>query len=88
VRPDGSDLQQLMISPASDVHASWTVDGKQIFWNRAIFGWRDEAALYERMFQPCGQIFLMNADGSGKRHVADSLCEDSMRVYVPEETID
>ncbi len=46
-------------------------------------GWREEAALYDRTFQPYGQIFIMNADGSEKRHLTDSLWEDAMPRFVP-----
>jgi hypothetical protein len=38
------------------------------------------------LFQPgtqYGQIFIMNADGTGKRMLTDSLWEDSMPLYIP-----
>jgi hypothetical protein len=44
---------------------------------------RDEAALYDNTFQQYGQIFVMNADGTGKRMLTDSLWEDSMPLYIP-----
>jgi hypothetical protein len=34
-------------------------------------------------FQQYGQIFIMNADGSGKRMLTDSRWEDSMPLYIP-----
>jgi hypothetical protein len=46
-------------------------------------GLRDEAAIYDNTFQPYGQIYVMNADGSGQRIVTDSLWEDSMPLYIP-----
>jgi len=82
IRPDGTDLKQLTTSPANDAHAVWTEDGR-ILWNSGMYGWREEAALYDRTFQPYGQIFIMNADGSGKRPLTDSLWEDAMPRYVP-----
>lgn len=85
IRPDGSDLQRLTTSRGVDGHATWTADGKQIFYNSAMYGWREEAVLYEKTFQPYGQQFRMNADGSDKRPLTDSLWEDSMAVYVPTE---
>jgi len=44
---------------------------------------RDEAALYDNTFQQYGQIFVMNADGTGKRMLTDGLWEDSMPLYIP-----
>jgi len=82
IRPDGSDLQRLTTNRANDGHAVWTVDGK-IMWNSGMYGFREEAALYDNTFQPYGQIFIMNADGTGKRILTDSLWEDSMPLYVP-----
>jgi len=82
IRPDGSDLLRLTTNRANDGHAVWTADGR-IMWNSGIYGFRDEAALYDNTFQPYGQIFIMNADGTDKRILTDSLWEDSMPLYVP-----
>jgi len=83
VRPDGSDLKRLTDHPASDGHAVWTVDGQQILYNSGMAGYRDEACHYDQTFQPYGQLFVMNADGSGKRQITDSIWEDSTPQYVP-----
>ena len=82
IRPDGSDLLRLTTNRSTDGHAVWTADGK-IMWNSGIYGFRDEAALYDNTFQQYGQIFIMNADGSGKRMLTDSRWEDSMPLYIP-----
>jgi Tol biopolymer transport system component len=82
IRPDGTDLLRLTTNRANDAHAVWTADGK-IMWDSGMYGFRDEAALYDNTFQPYGQIFIMNADGSDKRAVTDSLWEDAMPLYVP-----
>ncbi len=82
IRPDGTGLKTLTMSGANDGHAVWTTDGR-ILWSTGMFGFRDEAAIYDNTFQPYGQIMLMNADGSGKRLVTDSLWEDSMPLYIP-----
>jgi hypothetical protein len=60
----------------------WTNDGK-IAWSGSEHGFRDEAVLYDQTFQQYGQIYTMNADGSGKRMVTDSKWEDSMPLYLP-----
>ena len=75
VRPDGTGLKTLTTSGANDGHAVWTADGR-ILWSSGMYGFRDEAAIYDNTFQPYGQIFVMNADGSGKRIITDSLWED------------
>jgi Tol biopolymer transport system component len=82
IRPDGTDLLRLTTSRANDAHAVWTADGR-IMWNSGIYGFRDEAALYDNTFQPYGQIFIMNADGTDKHILTDSLWEDSMPLYLP-----
>jgi hypothetical protein len=46
---------------------------------------RSALALYDPTFQPYGQIFIMKADGSDKRQLTDSRCEDSMPRFVPPE---
>jgi Tol biopolymer transport system component len=82
IRPDGSDLLRVTTSRAIDGHAVWTAEG-QIMWNSGMHGFRDEAALFDNTFQQYGQIFIMNADGSGKRMITDSRWEDSMPLYIP-----
>ena len=82
IRPDGTNLKQLTTAGANDGHAVWTADGR-ILWNSGMYGFRDEAALYDNTFQPYGQILIMNADGSNKRMLTDSRWEDSMPLYIP-----
>ncbi len=83
IRPDGSDLRRLTNSPAVDGHAVWSTDGKHILWNSGVYGWKDEAALYDNTFQPYGPIFIMKADGSDKRVLTDSPWEDAMPQFIP-----
>jgi Tol biopolymer transport system component len=82
IRPDGTDLQVLTTSGANDAHAVWSADGR-IMYNSGMYGFRDECAIYDDTFQPYGQIVIMNADGSNKTMLTDSLWEDSMPLYVP-----
>ena len=84
IRPDGTDLQVLTTSGANDAHAVWTADGR-ILYSSGQYGFRAEAATYDDTFQPYGQIVVMNADGSDKRMLTDSMWEDSMPLYVPNE---
>lgn len=84
IRPDGTDLKILTASGANDAHAVWTTDGR-VLYSSGMYGFRDEAAIYDDTFQPYGQIFIMNADGSEKQILTDSMWEDSMPLYVPNE---
>lgn len=84
IRPDGSGLHRVTDHPSSDGHAVWTADGR-IMWSGSMHGFRDEAALYEQTFQQYGQIYIANADGSGRRMLTDSKWEDSMPLFVPAE---
>lgn len=83
VKPDGTDVRRLTDFPANDAHAVWTQDGKHILWNSGEYGFKDEAALYDNSFQPYGSIWIMNADGTGKRQLTDSHWEDAMPCFVP-----
>jgi Tol biopolymer transport system component len=87
IRPDGRELKVLTTSEANDAHAVWTWDGR-ILYTSGMYGFRDEAAVYDNTFQPYGQIIVMNADGSGKRMLTDSMWEDSMPLYIPAEFIE
>jgi len=83
MRPDGSDVRRLTNMPGADAHATWTADGKQIWFESSRTGFKDEALLYDTSPQPYAQIFLMNRDGSNVRQITDSKWEDSMGVYLP-----
>jgi hypothetical protein len=48
-----------------------------------MWGFQAEAAIYDDTFQPYGQIMIMDADGSNKTVLTDSMWEDSMPLYVP-----
>jgi Tol biopolymer transport system component len=87
IKPDGTDLRRMTTFPANDAHAVWSQDGKYILWNSGEYGFKDEAALYDNSFQPYGSIWIMNADGTGKRQLTDSHWEDSMPCFVPKNAI-
>ena len=84
VKPDGTDLKVLTDSGANDAHAVWSQDGR-IMYNSGMYGFRDESPLYDETFQPYGQIVIMNADGSNKTMLTDSMWEDSMPLYMLSE---
>ncbi|WP_322044027.1 hypothetical protein [Paraburkholderia sp. J67] len=83
IKSDGTELRRVTHFPASDAHAVWSWDGKKILWNSSEYGFKDEAALYDNSFQPYGQVWSMNPDGSDKQMLTDSRWEDSMPAFVP-----
>ncbi|KAF3764584.1 dipeptidyl peptidase IV/CD26, N-terminal domain-containing protein [Cryphonectria parasitica EP155] len=84
INPDGTDETKLTTSGANDAHAVWTSDNR-ILYNSGMYGFRDECAVYDDTFQPYGQIMSMDKDGSNKVMLTDSMWEDSMPLYVPNE---
>jgi len=83
IKPDGTSLKRLTSYPGSDAHAVWSWDGKKILWDSSEYGFKDEAPLYDNSFQPYGQVWSMNPDGSDKQMLTDSRWEDSMPAFVP-----
>ncbi len=83
IKSDGTNLKRVTTFPASDAHAVWSWDGKHILWSSSEYGWKDEAPLYDNSFQPYGQVWSMNPDGSDKRMLTNSRWEDSLPAYVP-----
>ena len=79
-------MKVLTCSGANDAHAVWTQDGR-ILYSSGMYGFRAEAALYDDTFQPYGQIVVMNADGSNKTIITDSMWEDSMPLYLPNNVL-
>ncbi|GKZ82920.1 hypothetical protein AnigIFM56816_007746 [Aspergillus niger] len=84
IRPDGSELTRVTDSLSNDAHAVWSQDGR-IMWSSGQYGFKDESALFDDTFQPYGQIMVMNYDGTNKTLVTDTIWEDSMPLYMPNE---
>ncbi|RKP57598.1 PD40 domain-containing protein [Pararobbsia silviterrae] len=84
IKPDGTDLKRLTSDGANQGHAVWTWDGR-IAYSSGTYGFRDELALYDNSFQPDGQNWVMNADGSHAHAITDTLWEEAMPTYVPNE---
>lgn len=68
---DGTGLNQVTESVASDAHAIWTHDGR-IAYSTAMYGFQQEAPLYDDSMQPYAIIMLMDADGSNKVPLTNS----------------
>ena len=70
-RPDGTAARKLFPGPSFDFHASYSPDGQWIVFTS------------ERDGLGQAEIFIMNADGSGKRQLTDTVWEETMPRYVP-----
>lgn len=86
MNPDGTNLTQVTDSVASDAHAVWTHDGR-IAYSTAMFGFQQEAPLYDDSMQPYAIIMVMDANGSNKTPMTNSLWEDAMPMFVPAHTL-
>ncbi|KAJ5362536.1 hypothetical protein N7541_003380 [Penicillium brevicompactum] len=84
IHADGSDLRILTSSGANDAHAVWRQDGK-IMWSTGMYGFQYECPLYDNTFQPYSQIMIMDSNGSNKRPLTNSIWEDSMPLFIPNE---
>ncbi|MBN3812057.1 PD40 domain-containing protein [Paraburkholderia sp. Ac-20347] len=84
IHPDGSDVQRVTPPGSNQAHATWTWDGR-IAYSSGEYGFRDELSLYDDTFQPDGQNWVMNADGSDRHAITDTLWEDSMPLYIPRQ---
>ncbi|MEO6340568.1 MAG: hypothetical protein ABIO39_11050 [Caulobacteraceae bacterium] len=83
MKPDGTDVVRLTSTSGADAHATWSADGKEIWFESSRSGFKDEAPLFDTSPQPYAQIYLMNRDGTNVRQMTDSKWEDSMGVYLP-----
>jgi len=82
IHPDGTGLTRLTTPGTNQGHAVWTYDGR-IAYSSGVYGFRDELALYDNSFQPDGQNWVMNADGSDQHPITDTLWEEAMPLYIP-----
>ena len=82
IKPDGTGLTRLTTPGANQGHAVWTWDGR-IAYSSGVYGFRDELALYDNSFQPDGQNWVMNADGTDQHPITDTLWEEAMPLYIP-----
>jgi Tol biopolymer transport system component len=84
INPDGTGIERLTTPGANKAHATWTWDGR-ITYSSGDYGFRDELSLYDNTFQPDGQDWIMNADGSGQHAMTDTLWEEWMPVFIPKK---
>ena len=79
---DGSDVKRVTSTAGADAHATWTADGREIWFESSRTGFKDEAAMFDVSPQPYAQVFLMDRNGGKVRQLTDSKWEDSMGTYV------
>ncbi|KAJ5257148.1 hypothetical protein N7478_013252 [Penicillium angulare] len=81
---NGNNLKRLTELACNDAHATWTQDGK-INWATGMYGFQDEAMIYDNNQQPYPFIMQMEADGSNMTVLTESRWEDTMPLYVPND---
>jgi len=82
IRPDGTNLKRLTMSPGNDAHMGWSPDGEWIAFASSRMGFKDES-LYTTGPQPYGEIFVMRYDGSQVRQLTDNQWEDGAPAWQP-----
>ncbi|KAF4304694.1 Six-bladed beta-propeller TolB-like protein [Botryosphaeria dothidea] len=87
IRPNGTDLTVLTHGAANDAHATWTADGR-IVYSSGMYGFQAEAATYDQLFQPYGNLMIMNVDGSNKTMLTNSMWEETMAWYLPNSILE
>ncbi len=84
IHADGTGLKRLTHAPGNDAHGRWSPDGKHIVFSSARLGFKDESPLYDPPeFQPYGELFVMNADGTDQRPLTDNKDEDGTPAWQP-----
>jgi Tol biopolymer transport system component len=83
IKPDGTGFKRLTISPGTDVHCTWSPDGKWIAFSSGRGGFQDEAPLHPYNPQQYGKIHVMRADGSDVRRLTDDAFEHGTVAFVP-----
>jgi Tol biopolymer transport system component len=84
IRPDGTNLRRLTTAHGKNAHGVWSPDGKHIVFISARLGFKDESPLYDPPeFQPCGELFVMDTDGSHQRPITDNKDEDGTPAWQP-----
>lgn len=71
----------------TSLSAVWSQDGR-IMWSTGMYGFKDESQLFDKTLQPYGQIMIMDYDGSNKKLLTDTIWEDSMPLYMPNEYLE
>jgi TolB protein len=75
-------LKQLTTTPGNDAHSSWSPDCEYLMFSSSRFGFKDES-LFDDQPQPCGEIFVMRADGTEQRPLTDNQWEDGPGTWQP-----
>ena len=82
IKPDGSDLKRITISPGNDAHMGWSPDGEWIAFASSRMGFKDES-LYTIGPQPYGEIFVMRYNGEDVHQLTDNQWEEGAPAWQP-----
>ncbi|MEN3338929.1 MAG: TolB protein [Acidobacteriota bacterium] len=82
MKPDGTAARQLTHGGGNDAHMAWSPDGSQIVFASSRMGFKDEVT-YTDAPQPYGEIFVMQADGTGIEQLTDNQWEEGTPSWRP-----
>ncbi len=87
--PDGSDLRQLTTARGYDAEAGYSPDGKKIVFSSTRSAYADNLTAEEKKLREIdlsyfGEIYIMNADGSGETRLTQTPGYDGGPFFSPD----
>jgi Tol biopolymer transport system component len=82
ITPEGTSLRQVTRDKGTNGHPVWSPDGRSLLFTSSRMGWKDEVILAAQGAQTYGELFAMNADGTGARQLTDNQWEDAPSAWL------
>lgn len=85
IRPNGTDLHLLLNTGIGGLanHPIFSPDGKRIVFTSDYAGVSAEPIAFPHAYQPYGEIFIINIDGSGLTRLTHNAYEDGTPTWGP-----